>query len=222
MLGRKRPPTGRLVAEIPFVIGGTRFSGDCAIGMFSYVNGSLDMSWTTIGRYCSIGEEVIINPGNHPLNWVSTHPFASDPSGVSAGMSDSPDYHAIALTHAEGPRDMRADRVTIGHDVWIGTRAMILGGVTIGHGAVVAAGAVVTKDVEPYSIVGGVPARHLRHRLPQEQYDELLRLAWWDWDLAAFGPIRDYSLVPAFIERLKAGMADGSLRRAAPKIKIIR
>jgi len=216
-----RPPQGRLLAEMPSMRGTAEFSGECAIGMFSYINGVLKLSWTSIGRYCSIGEQVIINPGNHPLNWVSTHPFASDPSGVSAGMAGMPEYHGIALTHATGERDMRADRVTIGHDVWIGTRAMILGGVNIGHGAVIAAGAVVTRDVEPYSVVGGVPARHLRFRLPQEQREALLELAWWDWDLAMLGPVRDYSHVQDFIDSLRARIAEGSIRRAAPAVEIL-
>lgn len=212
---------GRLVAEIPSVHGLVEFSGECAIGLFSYVNGALKLSRTGIGRYCSIGEQVIINPGNHPVNWVSTHPFASDPSGVSAGMPSLPAYRAIAVTQAVGERDTRGDRVTIGHDVWIGTRAMILGGVRVGHGAVIAAGAVVTGDVEPYSIVAGVPARHLRYRLPQEEREALLELAWWDWDLAMLGPARDYSCVQDFIDRLRAAISDGSARRVAPEVKII-
>ena len=71
--------------------------------------------------------------------------------------------------------------VTIGSDVWIGARAMIVDGVHVGHGAVVAAGAVVTKDVEPYSIVGGVPARVLRYRFPPEVIAGLLEIEWWNW-----------------------------------------
>jgi acetyltransferase-like isoleucine patch superfamily enzyme len=215
------PGQGQLAAEIPSVHGLVDFSGECAIGLFSYTNGPLKLSRASIGRYCSIGEQVIINPGNHPVNWVSTHPFASDPSGVSSGMANIPAYHAITLTDATGERDMRGDRVTIGHDVWIGTRAMILGGVSVGHGAVIAAGAVVTGNVEPYSIVAGVPARHLRYRLPQEEREALLELAWWDWDLAMLGPARDYSCVQDFIDRLRAAIGDGSIRRVMPEVKII-
>jgi hypothetical protein len=72
----------------------------------------------------------------------------------------------------------------VGHDVWIGHGAVIMPGVTIGTGAVVGAGAVVTKDVPPYTIVVGVPARPLRMRFPQEVADQLLAIAWWDWDRA--------------------------------------
>ncbi len=208
--------SGRLVLETPSRLRAYDIDveGDCEIGMFSYVNGSLKLARARIGRFCSIGEDVVINPGNHPVNFVSTHPFASDPSGIAAGMADFPPYQAIAVTELVGERDVRDERVVIGHDVWIGTRAIILGGVTIGHGAVIAAGAVVTGNVEPYAIVAGVPARHLRYRLPQDQCEALLELAWWEWDLGALGPVRDYSRVQDFIDRLRREIADGSIRRA--------
>lgn len=72
--------------------------------------------------------------------------------------------------------------VSVGHDVWVGNGALILPGVTIGHGAVIGARSVVTKDVEPYSVVGGNPARVIRNRLPPEDAAFLLDLAWWNWD----------------------------------------
>jgi len=71
--------------------------------------------------------------------------------------------------------------VVIGSDVWIGQDALILSGVTIGHGSVIAARSVVTKDVQPYSIVAGNPARHIRFRFPEETIRSLLEIAWWDW-----------------------------------------
>jgi hypothetical protein len=73
--------------------------------------------------------------------------------------------------------------VRIGHDVWIGTRAMILGGVTVGNGAIIGAGAVVTRDVEPHTIVGGTPARLLKRRFPKAVSDRILASQWWDFDL---------------------------------------
>jgi len=74
-------------------------------------------------------------------------------------------------------------KTVIGNDVWIATRATILGGITVGHGAAVAAGAVVAKDVEPYTLVGGVPAKVIRERLPRDKAEKMLEIAWWDWPL---------------------------------------
>ncbi|MFD0936397.1 CatB-related O-acetyltransferase, partial [Methylobacterium trifolii] len=104
----------------------------------------------TIGRYCSIADKVeILLGGDHRLDWVSTYPFAA-----MAGLW--PD--------AQAPEDYHVSRgdVAIGHDVWLGSGCMILAGVTIGHGAVVAARAVVTRDVPPYAIVAGNPAQVVR------------------------------------------------------------
>jgi serine acetyltransferase len=72
--------------------------------------------------------------------------------------------------------------ITIGSDVWIGAKSTIMSGVKIGHGAIVAAGALVTKDVEPYSVVGGNPAKHLKYRFKEEQIKNLLDIAWWEWE----------------------------------------
>jgi acetyltransferase-like isoleucine patch superfamily enzyme len=72
--------------------------------------------------------------------------------------------------------------IRIGNDVWIGAKATIMSGVNIGHGSIVAAGSLVTKDVEPYSIVGGNPAKHLKYRFDKNQIDDLLDIAWWNWN----------------------------------------
>ena len=126
----------------------------------------------TIGRYCSIADRVeILLGGDHRLDWVSTFPFAAFAEVWPA--VDGGGYHAS-----------RGD-VVIGHDVWIGSGAMILSGVTIGHGAAVAARAVVTKDVPPYAIVGGNPARTIRARFDAPTVAALLDAAWWDLPDAA-------------------------------------
>ncbi|GJE37903.1 acetyltransferase-like isoleucine patch superfamily enzyme [Methylobacterium persicinum] len=122
----------------------------------------------TIGRYCSIADRVeILLGGDHRLDWASTYPFA-------AMRGHFPD--------AQAPEDYHASRgdVVIGHDVWLGSGCMILSGVTVGHGAVVAARAVVTRDVPPYAVVAGNPARVVRRRFPPEVADALVAAAWWD------------------------------------------
>ena len=122
----------------------------------------------TIGRYCSIADKVeILLGGDHRLDWVSTYPFA-------AMQALFPDAQAPADYHSS-----RGD-VVIGNDVWLGSGCMILSGVTVGHGAVVAARAVVTRDVAPYAVVAGNPARVVRKRFEPDTIAALLDAAWWD------------------------------------------
>ncbi len=119
-----------------------------------------------IDNYCSIANNVqILLGGLHRTDWISTFPF--------------PAYIEEAA-HIKGYGGSKGS-VIIGSDVWLCTDCTILSGVTIGHGAVVACGAVVTRDVEPYSIVAGNPARHVRWRFEEEQRQALLQLKWWDW-----------------------------------------
>lgn len=199
--------------EPPVVLTRARLSRTCSFGAFTYCNHSCEIAEAEVGRYCSIGQGVLINPGNHPTNWLSTHPFVSDASGEAAGMSEIAAYRAILGTRHPTPRRERGDRVIIGNDVWIGARAIILGGCTIGHGAIIAAGAIVTHDVQPYEVVGGVPARHLRSRFAPDLVDRLLKSEWWNWDLSTFPGERDYTDVAAFLDCLEAAVRSGVLRR---------
>jgi acetyltransferase-like isoleucine patch superfamily enzyme len=144
------------------------------LGRHTYVAYNAILQNATIGRFCSIGPEARIGLGRHPLdNVVSTHPAFFAAANVS--MYES----FVARTTFE-----QTLPCTIGNDVWLGARVTVVDGVTIADGAVVAAGAVVTRDVPPYAIVAGVPARLLRHRVTPEQAEHLLRLRWWDRDLA--------------------------------------
>jgi len=127
-----------------------------------------DVDKLIIGKYCSIGSgAVFIMAGNqgHRSDWISTFPFY---------------YQANIFKEAKNPYEKAGD-TTIGHDVWIGTEAMILSGITIGTGAVISARAVVTKDVEPYAIVGGNPATVIKYRFSEKKIATLLQLKWWDW-----------------------------------------
>jgi acetyltransferase-like isoleucine patch superfamily enzyme len=122
-----------------------------------------------IGNYCSIaGDVTILLGGEHHHDWVSNYPFSIH----SDGAGELPGY------------PMTKGDVIIGNDVWIGYDALILSGVKIGDGAVIAARALVNKDVEPYSIVGGVPAKHLRYRFSAETIKALQEIAWWNWSAA--------------------------------------
>lgn len=120
-----------------------------------------------IGSFCAIGSgsHFIMNGANHELNPITTYPF-----GIFRG----------GWPMTAHPCDIRGDTV-VGSDVWIGFNATILPGRSIGHGAIVGAGSMVTKDVPPYAIVGGNPARILRRRFDDATVERLLALAWWDW-----------------------------------------
>ena len=124
-----------------------------------------------IGKFCSIAcrAKFLFNSANHTLSSLSTYPF---PIFFDEWGLEKSDVAAAS--------DRKGD-IVIGNDVWIGYEAVILAGVTIGDGAVIGARAVVTKDVPPYAIVGGVPARVIRSRFPEETVKALLRLKWWDW-----------------------------------------
>lgn len=124
-----------------------------------------------IGRFCSIacGAKFIFNSANHTLSSLSNYPFPIFFEEWDLDVKD------IAKAW-----DNKGD-IIVGNDVWIGYEAVILAGVTIGDGAVVGARAVVAKDVPPYTIVGGVPAKPIRKRFPQSTIERLLKAKWWDW-----------------------------------------
>ena len=132
-----------------------------------------------IGRFCSIGNDVKVLLGDHPSHtWVSTHPaFFSHRKQAGFTFTDHEKYNE--LKKAENS----SNYAVIGNDVWIGSNVSILQGVTIGDGAIIAAGAVVTHDVEPYSIVGGVPAKKIRMRFTEEEIEFLTAFRWWDKDM---------------------------------------
>jgi hypothetical protein len=143
------------------------------VGDYSYIADAWSsVIYTTIGRFCSIASHVRINPGNHPMDRVSQHHFTYRRAQYGFGEDNEQDFFDWRRQH----------RCTIGHDVWIGHGATIMPGVEVGTGAVVGAGSVVTRDVPPYHVVAGVPARKIRRRFPSEVTEALIRTEWWNWD----------------------------------------
>ncbi|ABD89956.1 putative acetyltransferase (virginiamycin, streptogramin A, chloramphenicol) [Rhodopseudomonas palustris BisB18] len=148
---------------------------EVAMGDYSYVVNDSQIAYATIGKFCSIAAMTRINPGNHPMQRAAQAHFTYRASAYFDGEPDDAEFFAWRRQH----------HVTIGHDVWIGHGAILLPGRNVGTGAVIAAGAVVTKDVAPYSIVGGNPAKPIRQRFSEAIAERLIELAWWDWDHAA-------------------------------------
>lgn len=147
------------------------------VGYATYIRSDCYFEQTNIGKYCSIANNVRVTAGNHPTSkWVSTHPaFYSKMMVDQFGYVEEQLYEEFKFADPE-----KRKFVCVGHDVWIGAEVTILEGVTIGDGAIIASKAMVTKDVAPYEIVGGVPAKHIRWRFEKEDRDYLLKLRWWD------------------------------------------
>lgn len=136
------------------------------LGMNSYIGKRGTLVYATVGAYCSIAADVCVGMGKHDLTRLSTSPlFTEKKNGTGHSWTDQ--------------RPFSFEKVLVGNDVWIGERAMIMGGLTIGDGAVIAAGAVVTKSVPPYAVVGGVPAKVIKYRFSPEVIEFLVKLQWW-------------------------------------------
>lgn len=147
------------------------------LGFGSYVSEKGRLIDVKTGRYCSIGPEVFCAYGKHPTNYLSTHPaFYSDSSAEGFTYCKKKTFEEESFAEADY-------KVVLGNDVWLGARVTLLEGIKVGDGAIIAAGAVVCSDVEPYSIYGGVPAKKIRDRFTSEQISELSKrghLKWWE------------------------------------------
>jgi len=145
-------------------------NGYCHIGDYTTINRSTWIRNADIGKFTSIANECIINPENHNIDKaISTYGLIYQFEGVNASEKNNLEHH-------------EDKRVVIGNDVWIGLRSVILSGVKIGDGAVIAANAVVTKDVEDYAVVGGVPAKLIKYRFEKSVINKLMKIKWWDWE----------------------------------------
>ena len=137
--------------------------GNCEIGKYTYMQSGCNINNTCIGKFCSIGNNVLINPWQHPIDLVSTSPKLYRNILKWGGYSDTP------------------RQTIIGNDVWIGSGSCILEGIKIGDGAVIGANSVVTRDVPAYAIVVGNPARVIRYRFDSNKIEIINSVHWWDW-----------------------------------------
>jgi len=153
----------------------------------AYTYGDFDLHWwgensVHIGKFCSIGGNAkLYLGGNHKINNVTSYPF-SNAHGLDASEIG---VDGLLTNTSKG-------NIIVGSDVWFGDNCVIMSGVTIGHGAVIANSAIVTKDVPPYAIVGGNPAKIIKYRFSEEIIKDLLEIQWWNWSFDKLNSMKPY------------------------------
>lgn len=163
-------------------------------GDYAYCDRFADIANCAVGKFANIAAFTRIGPTDHPWRNAAQHHFLYRSSYYWPDEADDPAFFAARA----------ARRSTLGHDCWIGHGAIVKPEVTVGIGAVVASGAVVTRDVAPFTIVTGVPAKPLRARFPERVIERLLAIAWWDWPHERLrAALADFRSLPAeeFVER---------------------
>jgi acetyltransferase-like isoleucine patch superfamily enzyme len=141
------------------------------IDSYTYIGKNCIIQNTSIGKYCSIANDVLIGLGKHPTDLIST-------STLFYRRNNTLDLHLVTKDY-----DFEEYKeINIGNDVWIGARSILMDGIIVGTGAIIAANSVVTKDVPDYAIVAGIPAKIIRYRFHEEKIQELLKMEWWSWE----------------------------------------
>jgi acetyltransferase-like isoleucine patch superfamily enzyme len=192
------------------LMGGFQLLEEMTVGAFSYAWSPL-VNVSQIGRYCSIGGGVRFGETEHSTDWISTSSFTYDPNFIWGSFTAAHGRFTVAYL----PREPKRAPVSIGNDVWIGTAAYIKGGVSLGTGSIVGTHAVVTKDVPPYAIVGGNPARILRYRFDLSTIERLLALRWWEFSYVDFDGL-DITDTGAFITGLNKKIATSRISEYRP------
>lgn len=141
------------------------------VGDYSYIGPSCDITNTSIGKFCSIADNCRIGTASHTMNNISSSPIFTLKHNATKTTWADKSIH----------QNNEVKKVNIGNDVWIATHVIIKDGITIGDGAIIGAGAVVVKDVPPYAVVGGVPAKVIKYRFEKPIIDKLLELQWWNY-----------------------------------------
>lgn len=164
------------------------------IGYASYMGSGFIRGNTKIGRYCSIGKNVKIGLAEHSLENFTTHPL------FTGNIVTSSKFRKYIDSRVDQFPDIKLS-LEIGNDVWIGDDALIMKGLKIGHGSVIGANSVVTKDIPPYAIVIGSPAKILRYRFNEDIIDKLLNSKWWDIHPATLSSLTQSQSVEEFIDK---------------------
>lgn len=199
-----------IVLETPVRIDGQVGMRNGFIGAYTGIGRDSRIGpWTiSLGRYCTIGPGVVIGDGEHPLHWLSTHPFQkAEPVWFGGNVPK-------AFRH---PRYPPPPRSLIGNDVWIGASAILLANTHVGDGAIIEAGSVVTRNVPPYAVVAGIPARIVGYRFPPETIQALQALGWWRFPAWALSGV-PFDDIDAAIAEITRREAAGELTEATPAL----
>lgn len=162
------------------------------IGDYTYFSGDATVNYAKIGKFCSIASHVRINPGNHPTWRVTQHHCTYRKIRYGFDIKDDNEFFDWR----------RNDNVEIGNDVWLGHGVLVMAGVKIGTGAVVGSGAVVTKNIPPFCIAAGVPAKIIKMRFDDETIKRILEIKWWDWNRETLeANFNDFMDIDAFLQK---------------------
>ncbi|MGQ0700761.1 MAG: CatB-related O-acetyltransferase [Panacagrimonas sp.] len=210
---------GSLEYEGPVYVFGHRLK-DCSIGAFVFFNaaGTISAYRCRLGRFAQVGENCIVGPPEHPQDWFSNHPITFTRPKYTPNFYRLPDFARWAPDEQDGPSyvDTVPSETIIGHDTYTSVGSFVKRGVTIGDGALVGAHSVVTRDIPPYAVAVGAPARVVRMRYPEKIVERFLRLQWWKYDLAPFKNQVDFSKVEATLDFFEQKLADGELKDFRP------
>lgn len=176
------------------VCGGVNIN-DSKVGFATVIGNRTNLSNCIIGRFCSIANDVHVQPYTHPINFVSSYTsFFKTINNYPFGKGNTEFDEVLSLDNGK--------YIEIGNDVWIGEKVTIRGGVKIGDGAIIGMGAIVVKDVPPYAIVGGVPAKVIKYRFDEQTIQSLIRIKWWNWDIKTIEDRRnEFCNIKSFIKK---------------------
>lgn len=183
------------------------------VGAFTSISGG-QIGNAEIGRYCAIAPEVRIGAHEHPTDWLTCSRVAHYPEVHGWDVLCRPDQVEFIRSNRK-PFQASCPTTRIGHDVWIGQGAFIRSGVTLGDGCVVAAGSIVVKDVPPYAIVAGIPAKVKRYRFDEATIERLLKLQWWRFSLYDFFDV-PFQRIDEALDRIEALASSGAIRPHEP------
>lgn len=210
---------GSLSFERPAYPFGHRLK-NCTLGAFCFFNaaGRTSAYRVRFGRYSQIGESSIIGPPEHPQTGFSNHPFAFTRPSLMPSIYRLPDFARLAPEESAGPSyvDTVNNDTVIGHEAYLGAGCFVKRGVTIGDGALIGARSVVTRDIPPYAIAVGSPARIVRLRFADKLVERLLQLQWWRYDLSPHRDSLDFMQIEPTLAGLEALRAEGKLEPLRP------